>query len=1301
MPTISIESKHVILGLDHLYLVYRDDNGNEFVIRGGQGPLIDNGDGTYQSTIDVEIGEPIATSEDGRPYTEASLAEHNHVQILEGSEAENLWQIMLQQVESVGDAELLYDGGNQNSNSTIASVLEAVGIDVQTYLLQMGLTVDDVPGVTNTLSDDFVRNLQGTEDDDTIVGGDLNDTLAGNGGNDTLNGGAGNDVLNGGLGNDTYIYTSGNDVITGETGGTDTLVLNNLSSTDFFIQLAMGNVPSVLSDILIISFDTNNQIALDGWNPGVATNSIDIFQFSDGFILSAVDMEQLINDFTPPVGGGIFVDGTDFSDVLYGTNGDDIIHGYLGDDIIFGGDGDDTIRGDGDTDTIYGGGGSDDIWGDHPYEVFHTGNDIIYGGDGNDTIYGSSGNNKLYGEAGNDSLAGVEGDDILEGGAGNDLVAGGTGNDTYIFNLGDGIDEVRDDIFGFTLDAYGNIVYDIDVVQFGEGITPDIFTLSFNDPYSPIFTIKTTGDSLYVTGGRIEQYVFSDGTILTEQEFIDIINANTSGQTIEGTIGDDILTGTSFADNITGGAGNDILDGGAGADTLYAGAGNDIVYGGSGNDIIIAGTGQGDDFYDGGDGIDTLIYPSTSQGVEVDLQTGIATGAEVDTDTIINIENVDGGSGDDIIRGDFNDNVLRGGALGNDTLEGRGGNDTLEGGTGDDTYIFNLGDGNDTILEESGFDTLEMGIGIVTNDLTFIADGDDLVITVDVTGDSIRILNWSLDTTFQVENIQLADGTIITTNDVSDALLNGGKLNQSPEVTSSYVFGDEDAGGIALNLFASDPNGDILTVTVNSVPDIASGTINLANGAAIHTGDILTADQLSELVFNPAENFNGDVQFTFDVSDGMEVVFGSADITVNPVNDAPEAHDDSLNTLEDTVLTFHVNDLLANDEDVDGDSISVTNIVVVGAGGTIVNNGDGTFTFNPTENFNGNVTLEYTITDGELTDTANVNLNVIAVNDAPTATSSEVFGYDDEAIALNLTVDDVDGDILSITVTETPTSHGVVTLSDSTTVVSAGMVLTEAELESLVFIPDSGASVNNLRFAYEVFDGELTANGEAIISVGAHIEDSDKSGKSAGGEGDDLINGNLGNDQLHGEGGDDILNGGSGNDALYGDAGNDALSGGIGNDKLFGGDGNDTLDGGTGNDNIQGGAGDDIILFDIKDIISGGDGHDTLLLHETDIVDFSSGQVNPISSIEAVDMTNGSAENEITLSINDVLELQEEDNTFTIMGDEGDSVVITDSENLTRGDDQVINGDTYASYTTSEVSIYIQIGLDLNGSEVV
>ena len=140
--------------------------------------------------------------------------------------------------------------------------------------------------------------------------------------------------------------------------------------------------------------------------------------------------------------------GTPYADVIDALSGDDIVLGREGDDVIFGGDGNDRIvAGDGNDvvyagagddvvfggagrDTIFGGAGNDLLFGDE-------GDDVLIGEAGNDTIWGGTGNDRISGGAGDDNLYGEDGDDFLDGGAGHNYLDGGAGDDTILVRTGD------------------------------------------------------------------------------------------------------------------------------------------------------------------------------------------------------------------------------------------------------------------------------------------------------------------------------------------------------------------------------------------------------------------------------------------------------------------------------------------------------------------------------------------------------------------------------------------------------------------------------------------------------------------------------------------------------------------------------------------------------------------------------------------------------------------------------------------------------------------------------------------------
>jgi uncharacterized protein len=119
----------------------------------------------------------------------------------------------------------------------------------------------------------------------------------------------------------------------------------------------------------------------------------------------------------------------------------------------------------------------------------------------------------------------------------------------------------------------------------------------------------------------------------------------------------------------------------------------------------------------------------------------------------------------------------------------------------------------------------------------------------------------------------------------------------------------------------------------------------------------------------------------FRTSDHDPVIVG-LDLTIP--NSAPDAVNDTATTNEDTPGTV---DVLANDTDANGDTLTVTT-VTQGANGTVVLNGDNTVTYTPNADFNGTDSFTYTVSDGQGgTDSATVDVTVNSVNDAPSFTS--------------------------------------------------------------------------------------------------------------------------------------------------------------------------------------------------------------------------------------------------------------------------------------------------------------------------
>ncbi|MCC3431585.1 MAG: calcium-binding protein [Microcoleus sp. PH2017_03_ELD_O_A] len=111
----------------------------------------------------------------------------------------------------------------------------------------------------------------------------------------------------------------------------------------------------------------------------------------------------------------------------------------------------------------------------------------------------------------------------------------------------------------------------------------------------------------------------------------DFISGRKGSDSLDGGAGDDSIYGGKGLDTLTGNSGDDILFGGRGADSLDGGAGNDSLYGGKGDDTLLGGL--GDDFLSGEKGNDFLIGGEGSDRFLLNLDSGIDTIANFDTDS--------------------------------------------------------------------------------------------------------------------------------------------------------------------------------------------------------------------------------------------------------------------------------------------------------------------------------------------------------------------------------------------------------------------------------------------------------------------------------------------------------------------------------------------------------------------------------------------------------------------------------------------------------------------------------------------
>ena len=659
------------------------------------------------------------------------------------------------------------------------------------------------------------EKITGTSSADTITGGGGNDTIDGGAGDDLITAGSGNDSLVGNDGNDTLIGGAGDDTLVGGTGN-DSL-LGGTGADDFYADAGNDTIdggtitdPSGFTDRKLISFHNAPAGVVVNLATGVAL---------DGF--GGIDTLKNIN----------FVNGSNFNDALTGSTGNfaEAFQGGPGDDTIDGGaitgagysmsngagnsnlisyssasaavqvdlslgiatggagndklsningvlgsNYSDTLKGSNNTvlveyfegragnDTIDGGLGLDIAgYGSSPAAVtvnLSTGTasdgyggtdklmniEGIDGSDNNDTLTGDSSDNVIMGQMGNDNLTGNAGNDTLDGGDGDDIFYGGDGNDSMLGGAG------ADDFFA---DA-GNDTIDGGAILDSVNFTDRNKVKFSNSPKAVVVNLAT----------GVAQDGFDGVDTLKNINYV---------------------LGSNFNDSIQGSSalGVELFEGGLGDDTIDGGA---II--GAGWDLTTTKATNPN----------AVIYASAKAAVQVDLNLGIATGAE-GTDKLINInwvvgsdygdtltgsnnttvvemflprggnDTINGGLGIDIVNYDNSDatavnvNLLTGTASdgygGTDKISnvegviGSSKNDTLVG-NDSDNYLFG-NDGNDTLTGNAGNDTLNGGLG---DDYFYPGVGSDSIV-----GGEQRSTPW-LSTTGDYDRLIYTSTAGITVN---------------------------------------------------------------------------------------------------------------------------------------------------------------------------------------------------------------------------------------------------------------------------------------------------------------------------------------------------------------------------------------------------------------------------------------------------------------------------------------------------------------------------------------------------------
>ncbi len=754
------------------------------------------------------------------------------------------------------------------SNQTLA--ISVIAGQTQSFDFADGAYVRNFENVHDffTGSGNDSLRLDGASDDhfaNLLKTGAGNDTIYSGTASDNVDAGDGDDFVNGGA-NDTVLVFSGFDVV-GFTGPGETLIGGAGNDTISFVDvpkpIAGGGPGSPVASHfgVLVNLSTN---VTQGSALGVTINGFENIIGTDyGDDLTGDDGPNI---FMPLHGGGNVVSiGFGGPDRLDGKGGiDTLIIDFSREDLP-------TSSGIGTTSpatsagtTVY-----SRLTPASPFssqdQIFATGIERfqITGASKNDQISGGFRGSEdiLIGLGGNDTLAGVGGSDVLIGGDGNDVLTGENvaainsfasagGHD--VFDAGPGDDLVEDIAFNGVVSA--PLPLNVDALfQLDGGTGFDTLSADFSNQIVAIVwdgaapTDMTFADGAYARNfEQLRYFVSGSGNdSLTQLGRFD--------QAFHTNGGDDIIAPGLGNDTVYGGTGNDLLvldysvgdlptytaitgggpdrnfrrdNPGVGGvdfisyreierllltgtprnDNLQDCSGDDIIYGGAGDDVIVSTLG-GNNYFDGGDGNDTL--------------TGFADNTNVD-DTFI------GGAGNDTLRGLSGNDTLLGGP-GNDVLSGAevtfgaafGGHDLIDGGEGDDFVDESYAVSDTTVWMPAGsvlkldggpgFDILSADFANETQGVVFIAGQ----VNVNEFPDGAYIRNFE----------QIID---LVTGGGNDVLTQPGRINNQ---FSTRGGNDIINPGLGIDIVWAGAGGDDLLILDYSLGDDANlGGFTFNNG---------------------------------------------------------------------------------------------------------------------------------------------------------------------------------------------------------------------------------------------------------------------------------------------------------------------------------------------------------------------------------------------------------------------------------------------------------------------------------------
>ena len=1059
--------------------------------------------------------------------------------------------------------------------------------DISAYLQNESGEVAEIvsDGSIVLVGEEETATLSGTNNA-TVLGNNLDNTIVGNSGNNTYYAGGGDDTITDILGgNDTYIYKSGNgnDVIT-DVGGLDTLKFVG------DITLANTKFEQVDNNLVISFYDFDGSVTITDYFLD-ADHKIENIIFSDGATIDLVD--------------GLLTGIVTNSNYTFeeGTN----------------------------VDTVH----------------------LI--GSENLTVTGNSANNTIFGNTGNTTFDGKGGDDTF--------ISEKGGNDTYIYNLGDGFDYIKD--------VGGN-----DTIKFGEGITLD--NLAFKQTATDLeiwFQFEEGGlviENFFSNpDNKIERFELADGTVITDiSNYITAIGSDgdivlpsgvqqallsgSNDATITGNNLDNWLSGNSGNNTFNGGQGNDfivdesdsddtyIYNLGDGYDTIHDHGGFDKIKFGAGitkenlvfvrqtdGNLIINFVNENGEFLDGNICIKDYFNNEDNKIEKIEFADGSSI---YDIESKVKAIAGDGdisnwygyneirvwGDGDSNIYGSVKDEIVYGGS-GNNTYQTFDGTDYIyDTNGGNDTYVFDDASSIKYILDIGGDeDTIKLTCSASQDDTMFVRNGNNLRIYFrNRNNNFIQIEDYFVDDNHKIENIEFADGTVISnlsdylagyysdnsniqlSGTEKNAILEGGQnLSVIGSANADYIIGN--AGNNTYNAGAGDDliqdragGNDTYIYNLGDGNDVI---MDIGGEDTIKFGNGITLNNLG------FEDINGDLKIgVFKDNEEVGCIFVLKFFKSD--NRKIEHFEFADGTIIDDITPYLAGITIKSDYTIAEDNTNLKNIYMKGKKDILVvgnsadnhfegNSGNNTFegkggNDNYWDEAGGDDTYIYNLGDGYDLLHDKFGNDTIRLGEGITASMLTMNRWDDGQ--LEITFDGVEGNIvIDNYFNDDDNKIEKIILNDGTEITDFTPYFTSVETDTNYSASGNGKIQN------------ITAIGSSNITL-------------IGNSNNNTISGNSGNNIFEGKGGDDRL--------VDNQGGNDTYIYNLG-------DGNDTINDVGGIDTIKFGAG---ITLENLAFMQTSDNLNIWFHNQDGGISIENYFTNPDNKIERFELTDGTVITDIT-----------------------------------------------------------------------